>query len=554
MVTKKKASTKKEATAKNATPTKKAPAAKKAAVTKVASATKISASKKSSTASPAMTADQKLARRKLDALKRGIHRITESETTPFSVHVLGVGKAGADVVSQILKDKIANPTADESGFTALAVDIGDQDLAQVRSLADQLPDKSAQVETLALEVPSRDNLFNTLRRMREFLKLEYPRYYWNPNYEPWLPSRTQMPKEGDHCSRAVAKAIYAKSYYDDSREMRSALRRFSDSVDNSPGQSVVAVVFGLGGGTGSGMTVDLARHLSSVAFGRRVLVVGVAIAPCEGDVDIHKGSQLFPALNELDCMGDEEKNEGVVAVWGDLYRNPFTSGVIVVPQKAVWDATNDLKATHQRIDREVSSFLTRNNGIDFWETLRLLNWVGAPPTQHAAARTPYGKQWAHVLGFADTKDGVLASDDMAARLGIRSSYKPEFIEVRAGDPENAEAIEVVSTLGKAFTPTAEPVIAVSPGADPGTVQFILPCISKTDFDLFYDSRKQYDTRDWEEKLSDHAWLLDLGVLLCEPAIRFNGMAGECLWGCACWVVVPYDQIRGPEESDSVAAA
>jgi len=24
------------------------------------------------------------------------------------------------------------------------------------------------------------------------------------------------------------------------------------------------------------------------------------------------------------------------------------------------------------------------------------------------------------------------------------------------------------------------------------------------------------------------------------------MAGECLWGCAGWGVVPYDQIRGPD--------
>ena len=32
--------------------------------------------------------------------------------------------------------------------------------------------------------------------------------------------------------------------------------------------------------------------------------------------------------------------------------------------------------------------------------------------------------------------------------------------------------------------------------------------------------------------------------MSEPAIRFDGMAGECLWGCACWVVVPYDQMRG----------
>ena len=33
-------------------------------------------------------------------------------------------------------------------------------------------------------------------------------------------------------------------------------------------------------------------------------------------------------------------------------------------------------------------------------------------------------------------------------------------------------------------------------------------------------------------------------MLSEPAIRFEGMAGECIWGCACWVVVPYDQLRG----------
>lgn len=543
MVTKKKESS-----------TGKAASVKKASASSKASATKIASSKKSQVSGQPMTADQKLTRRKLDALKRGIHRITDSETTPFKVHVLGVGKAGADIVAQILKDKLANPSEDGSGFTALAVDIGDQDLAQVRELASQLPDNTAHVETLALEVPNRDNLFNTLRRMREFLKLEYPRYYWNPNYEPWLPSKTEMPEPGGHCARAVAKAIYAKSYYDDEREMRSAIRRFADNVDNAEGQSVVAVVFGLGGGAGSGMTVDLARHLSSVAFGRRVLVVGVAIAPCDGDEDIHKGSHLFPAFNELDCMGDESKNEGVVSVWGDLYRNPFTSGVIIVPQKAVWDATNDLQVTHQRIDREVSSFLTRNNGVDFWETLRMLNWVGAPPTQHAAARTPYGQQWAHVLGFVDTKDGKAATEDMAARLGIRSSYKPEFIEIRAGDVEDADTIKTSAALGKAFSPVADPAITVSVGADPGTVQFILPCISKTDFDLFFDSRDQYDTLDWEEKLKDHAWLLDLGVLLCEPAIRFDGMAGECLWGCACWVVVPYDQIRGPEGADSVVAA
>ena len=502
-----------------------------------------------------MSVEEKLARRKLDALKRGIHRITDSETTPFSVHVVGIGKAGADVVSQVLKDKAANSSSDEdSGFTALAVDIGDQDLAQVRQLANELPDKSAQVETVALEMPSRDELFNSLRRMREFLKLEFPRYYWNPNYEPWLPSRTQLPEEGQHVPRSVAKAIYARSYYDGVRDMRASLRRFADHVDGASGQSVVAVVFGLGGGTGTGIMVDMIRHLSNVAFGRRVLVVGICIAPCDGDEDVHKGSQLFPALNELDCMGDEAKNEGVIAVWGDLYRNPFTSGVIIVPQQSVWESTGSLTETHERVDQEISSFLTRNKGLDFWETLRMLNWVGAPPTQHAAARTPYGTKWAHVLGFADIKEGVLADKDMASRLGLRSSYQPEFIEIRAADPEDSDTSKVAEILGEAFSPLAEPAITASAGSTPDTVQFILPCVSKTDLEIFFQARKSYDTLDWEEKLSIHAWLLDLGVLLCEPAIRFDGMAGECLWGCACWVVVPYDQIRGPEELETAVAA
>ncbi len=511
--------------------------------------------KKKKTAASGLSAEEKLARRKLDALKRGIHRITDLETTPFSVHVAGIGKAGADIVSQILRDKIANSSpGEESGFTALAVDIGDQDLAQVRQLANELPDKSAQVETVALNMPDRDELFNSLRRMREFLKLEYPRYYWNPNYEPWLPSKTQLPGEEEHVPRSVAKALYARSYYDGAREMRASIRRFADHVDSAPGQSVVAVVFGLGGGAGSGIMVDMVRHLSNVAFGRRVLVVGVGIAPCEGDEDVHKGSQLFPTLNELDCMGDETKNEGVIAVWGDLYRNPFTSGVIIVPQQPVWESTGSLAATHERVDQEVSSFLTRNKGLDFWETLRMLNWVGAPPTQHAAARTPYGSKWAHVLGFADIGEGVLADKNMAGRLGVRSSYRPEFIEIRAADAEDSDTGRVAEILGEAFSPLAEPAITASVNAAPGTLQFILPCVSKTDFEMFYQSRKSYDTLDWEEKLSIHAWLLDLGVLLCEPAIRFDGMAGECLWGCACWVVVPYDQIRGPEEVETAVAA
>lgn len=504
---------------------------------------------------PAASLDEKLAKRKLDALVRGIHRIGEGDSVPAEVYLLGIGKAGAGVVAEVLREAPQRLEEDPNfRVTALVIDIGEGDVSEVRSLAESLGSERAQVEIMALEVPPRKELFGTLRRYREFLKLEYPRYYWNPNYEPWVPSNITLPDTGGHIPRALAKAVYGKAFYDDAREMNKAIGRFSDRVDASPGQAAVAVVFGLGGGTGSGMVVDLARHLSNVHFGRRNLVVGVGIAPCEGDADIHRGPHLFPVLNELDCMGDVAKNEGVIAVWGDLYRNPFTGGFLVVPQEHVWQTTKDLAATHKRVDQEIASFLTRNKGVDFWETLRLLNWVGAPPTQHAAARTQYGPRWAHVLSFVDTDGPIAADNNLGARLGLRSSYKAEYIEARCADAAGGKA---ATALTECFSPLVDANAVASPGAVPGSLQFILPCVAKTDLEVFYKARDLYDTRDWEEKLSDHSWLLDLGVLLCEPAIRFDGMAGECLWGCACWVVVPYDQIRGPAadaEAPSSAAA
>jgi hypothetical protein len=52
----------------------------------------------------------------------------------------------------------------------------------------------------------------------------------------------------------------------------------------------------------------------------------------------------------------------------------------------------------------------------------------------------------------------------------------------------------------------------------------------------------------------HSFLLELNVLLCEPSTRFEGMAGECILGCACWVVVPYAAIRGEVREAKEAAA
>ncbi len=491
--------------------------------------------------------DEKLKRRKLDALKRGIHRVSSTGTLAVSTHVVGIGRAGAGVIAEILRGL----APDAPKFFGLAIDIGVQDLADLRALTADLPVDRAEVAIIALDVPERAALLSALQKYPEFLTLEYPSFYWAAGYEPWLTPSVELPKAGQHFGRAVAKAIYGLAYYDAPRRLERVLRDFAEGVEAATVQSVVAIVFGLGGGTGSGIAVDLARHLSNKLFGRRILVAGVGIAPCTGDTPDHAGGHLYPVLNELDCLNDEGKNRGVVASCGELFRNPFTAGFIVVPQQQAWESTQDLAETQQRGNREVATLLSSRGGTNFLETLRLLNWVAAPSTQHSAARTPYGAKWVHMFGFADADGSAIAvGPDLVRQLGLLPSYQPEFVEARVASAPGAD--KWASRLQDVFGPDAPPQVV--DGGRAGSVQFILPSISKTDLALFYEARAAYDGEDPSQRLLDHSLLLDQGVLLSEPSTRLEGMAGAGIRGGESWVAIPFADLRGGELAPLHAAA
>ncbi len=492
------------------------------------------------------TTEAKLQQRKLDALRRGIHRITDADSLPYGIHVIGVGGAGVRVVEQILRDApgelLATPG---SRLSALAIDIGDGALAGVRSLSSKFPAERAHIETLPLALPSADAIAETMQRYRSFLELEYPMLQGSAEFRPWLDDTLSMPAAGEPVPRALAKAIYGQAYYDGERPMAAALRRFAASTNATQGDAVVCIVFGLGGGTGSGIALDLARHLSNGLFGRRVLITGVGIAPCEGDAAAHRGAHLFPVLNELDCLCDEGQNRGVVQACGELYKNPFTAGFLLVPQQLAFAQTNNLAATHARVDREIAALLTRRHGANLWEVLRLLNWVAAPSTQHSAARTPWGAKWVHLLGFEDaTRSPDVAAPALAHQLGLLPGYAPEFIELRvdvAGDASAAWS----RSLEAVFAPEAPPQ-AAGGGAE-GSIQFVLPRVSKVDLGLFFDARDAYDQSAPAERVLGHSLLLERGVVLCEPSTRIDGMAGASLSGGDGWVAVPLDAMRGPPQ-------
>jgi len=484
------------------------------------------------------TTEAKLQQRKLDALNRGIHHIKDAAELPYSIHLVGVGAEGARIVNTVLREA-PQDLLDAPGarFTALAVDIGDEALSKVRDSIGRFPEDKSQIETLALEEPEEAQLQSTLSRYPEFLNLEYPFNHANIDAASWLPADTPMRNEEGSVPRAVSKATYGRAYYDGDRRMFSALKRFAKSVDQTEGDSIVCILFGLGDSAGSGIAMDLARHLSSRIFGRRMLVTGMGIMPHRDEMTPKSSAQLHTVFSELDVLCDDTKNKGVEMSCGDLYKNPFTAGFMVMPQSRSESAEQASETTRQRL----LELFTYRQGSNLWEALRLLNWVAAPSTQHSAARTPWGARWVHLLGFGADTD-IPTNQALREDLGLTAGYQPEFLELRTPEDPEAPLAETWSArLNQSFQP--EVPIKRSPGAPEATVQYLLPRLALTDLSAFYDARAAYDAEDAKRRREHHALLLDQGLLLCEPSTVIDGMAGANIDKGQQWIAVPRIDLR-----------
>lgn len=523
-------------------------------------------------------------------MSSSIYNSATGTQSPHCIHAIGIGRTGAAYIEALLRtgeveDLLADPRAT---FAAMVVDIGDQDMGVAIDYANSFKQRLQSrgiaadrfnFQAVALPVPDRQEFFEGLNRTREFQKLEYPRYYWNPNFESYVSHKYQMPPAGSHFPRLVAKGIYANAYYAGDRPMDKALRSFVDTVEKATLPSMVMVAFSIAGGTGSGMVVDLARHLSNVKFGRRIPVIGVGQLSHVGDSEaVHNNAGQYCALNELDCMLDDDKNNGVTAVWGELYRSPFTGGFFVVNPEHSWHrltayTTTGEKEVRQNFKQMVTNrfvadsfmrFAVLDYGRVLFRALRPAGFTGAPhETLSSKSRnwtlfdvaklTHPGVQ---VLpGESGSKwQSVLAQwvDFIPQYSGLRDGFKTDYAEVHvhASRDMGFENVEkaVKELVSKNYLlegdSTYQSYTHEFFDALTAYANIIMPGVAKTDLHAFWSSRDNYEKLDWETKLHEHAWLVDIGPMLSEPAIRFEGMAGECIWGCACWVVVPYDVVRG----------
>lgn len=482
-------------------------------------------------ATPLNSTQAKLQQRKLDALRRGIHRIGDTCNLAYGVHVLGVGDAGAELIGHVLQDAPGDLlSVPGSRFSGLAITLDPPAAWPAR------PDlASMQLETLVLGRPDTEALLASQADYRRWLELEYPLLQGCAPLPAWLDAELLAEASDTACPRALAKAVYGQAYYAGERPLLAALRRFAASVEQGEGDALVCLAFDLADDSASGMALDVARHLSNGLFGRRVLVLGMGLLP-----DGEPSPSLFPLLNELACLCDDQLNRGVVQACGDLYKNPFTAGFLLAGAgSGKGPATPTLKR------QELAGLISQRRGANLWELLRLLNWVAAPATQHSAARSPWGERWVQLLGFGEAAQVPVAG--LAMRLGVMPGYRPEFIELRVpNDLAGESSAAWVAALDAAFAPESPAQPAT--GGAAGRVQFVLPRLAREDLAVFFAARQAYDRVPATTRRLAHSLLLERGVVLSEPSTVIDGMAGASWAGGSAWVAVPLAALRGPHPS------
>ena len=274
------------------------------------------------------------------------------------IHLVGLGGAGTNVVEHFLKNEKTMELLG-SGATRLslmAMDIADPDIKGLDNtyhrVLDQMKRKGIPSERLNLIAKSVK--FPSAEAMFDFVQNKFEEHLENEDieideYYPWLPSTVAIPPlaGGAGRRRSLAKAIYNLNYYQ-LGIIKSFTNMFKDSALSSISSPIIMIVFGLGGGTGSGMAMDFARHLRQ-AVGSGVPIMGLCVLPCPGDDPPAKGYSAFNAINEMSHLVNREKNALLTEGLGEVYRNPFNS-VMFLPLMPAYSKTGNIMSARDEID------------------------------------------------------------------------------------------------------------------------------------------------------------------------------------------------------------
>ncbi|ANJ72933.1 hypothetical protein A9Y76_10855 [Ralstonia insidiosa] len=269
-----------------------------------------------------------------------------SRPQPHGLHVIGIGRTGAAYVEALLRTGEIEDVLAHSGssFAALLLDIGEDDMFVPndygRSLTKRLASREIPLdryhyESVLLQTPGGEAFAKQLEAVRAPFKAAT-----GQDLIPKLPKGDELPKVGQHTPRALSKALGAIGTHLGDKPIASALQRFADQVRKSEFPSTVLVVFGLAGGTGSGMAADLARALR-LLLPANAQVAGLGQLSHSGDGDYFNSLAQTTALEEIDASAAK-----------DASPQPFPGGFFVVTTEHSWQRLTAYTSTGIREVRQ----------------------------------------------------------------------------------------------------------------------------------------------------------------------------------------------------------
>ncbi len=276
-----------------------------------------------------------------------------------------MGSAGTNIVESFLTNKktkelIAN---DLTRLSLLAIDIADPEIRSLHEAHDQFAKSmiKAGVPRERWRLIAESVKFPTAEAMFDFINQKYGEYIVGEgskleNYTPWLQSTMAVPPMagGAGRRRALAKAIYALNYYQ-LGIIRNCINSFKEQALSSIVTPTVVLVYGLGGGTGSGVFFDFVRHLRKV-LGSGVPIIAFVITPCGGDDPPAKGCSAFVAMNELSLLLNKDYNEYIVKTYGEIYRNPLNA-LVYLPLLPAFSKVGNIVSARKEMDDMVVDLL-----------------------------------------------------------------------------------------------------------------------------------------------------------------------------------------------------
>ncbi len=282
-----------------------------------------------------------------------------------AVQLIGIGSAGTNIVETFLSDKktldLLNNDITRIGL--LAIDIADPEIRSLLETNERVAKAliKAGVPTERLRLTAQSIKFPTAETMFDFINKKYNEYLISDgakleNYSPWLNSTMAIPPMagGAGRRRALAKAIYGLNYYQ-LGIIRNQINTFKEQALSSIITPTIILIYGLGGGTGSGIFFDFARHLRKV-LGSSIPIITFVIAPCNGDDPPAKGCSAFVAMNELALLLNKDYNEHVIKNFGDIYRNPLNA-LIYLPLLPAYTKVGNIVTARKEMDEMVVDML-----------------------------------------------------------------------------------------------------------------------------------------------------------------------------------------------------